>query len=98
MPITYQFQKNHLQKNIIIIKKIGFQDFPTNEDNTNIQGKFKEADTKLELFYRTHKKTTASTELIQMLQEGRYPGLGVVKKLSIKNHLELIEDILSKSI
>lgn len=70
----------------------------SNEDNTNIQGKFQEADAKLELFYRTHKKTTASTELIQMLQEGHYPGLGVVKKLSIKNHLELIEDILSKSI
>ena len=31
MPITYQFQKNYLQKNIIIIKKIDFQDFPTTQ-------------------------------------------------------------------
>lgn len=70
----------------------------SNEDNTNIQGKFREADTKLKLFYSSHKNTTASIELVQLLNEGRYPGLGVVKKLSIKNHLELIEDILSKSI
>lgn len=70
----------------------------SNEDNTNIQRKFFEADTKLEQFYRKHENTTASIELVQMLQEERYPGLGVVKKLSIKNHLELIEGILSKSL
>ena len=70
----------------------------SNEDNTNIQRKFFEADTKLEQFYRKHENTTASIELVQMLQEEREPGLGVVKKLSIKNHLELIEGILSKSL
>lgn len=66
-----------------------------NSDNTNIPGKFYEAATKLKAFYSGIQGTQASSELIAILDANRYPGLGVLKKLSIKNHLELIENYLT---
>lgn len=66
-----------------------------NSDNTNIAGKFYEAATKLKAFYAGIPGTQASSELIAILVAKRYPGLGVLKKLSIKNHLELIENYLT---
>ncbi len=66
-----------------------------NSDNTNIPGKFYEAATKLKTFYSGIQGTQASSELIAILDANRYPGLGVLKKLSIKNHLELIENYLT---
>jgi hypothetical protein len=69
----------------------------TNDDTSNIQRKFFEAANKLSVFYLTKARPTpACEEIIKMLGEGRYPGLGVLKKLSIKNHLQLIEQILSE--
>lgn len=65
-----------------------------NSDNTNIPGKFYEAAIKLKAFYSGILGTHASSELIAILDANRYPGLGVLKKLSIKNHLELIENYL----
>ncbi len=65
-----------------------------NSDNTNIPGKFYEAAIKLKAFYSGIRGTHASSELIAILDANRYPGLGVLKKLSIKNHLELIENYL----
>ena len=67
-----------------------------NSDNTNIPGKFYEAATKLKTFYSEIQGTQASSELIAILDASRYPGLGVLKKLSIKNHLELIENYLTQ--
>lgn len=67
-----------------------------NSDNTNIPGKFYEAATKLKAFYTGIPGTQASSELITILDANRYPGLGVLKKLSIKNHLELIEKYLTR--
>lgn len=68
----------------------------SNTDNTNIPGKFYEAATKLKAFYTGIPGTQASSELIAILDANRYPGLGVLKKLSIKNHLELIENYLTR--
>lgn len=67
----------------------------SNEDQSNIQGKFAEAAQKASIFIRNNGIITpASIELCKYYDEAKYPGLGMVKKLSIKNHLELIYSIL----
>lgn len=71
----------------------------TNFDQTNIQGKFAEASEKVISFFRAHPlgfESTALSELENYLNDAKYPGLGVVKKISIKHHLELILNILSQ--
>ena len=68
----------------------------TNEDQSNIQGKFFEAAIKLKRFFEDKERTLAIDDLIQLLNEGKYPGLGVIKKLSIRNHIELMNRILSE--
>jgi len=72
-------------------------------DNTrgreNIQGKFQEAATKIGPFYEEggYPATHAVTEFIRRAQsDDGYPGLGYIKKLSIENHLELINRLLQK--
>lgn len=70
----------------------------TNDDQSNIQRKFFEAATKVKRFFADRDKTTAINELIQLLDEQKYPGLGVIKKLSIRNHIELMNRILSEGI
>jgi len=68
----------------------------TNDDNSNIQGKFGEAAEKAIFFFRALPYTNkAIDELSRYYVEGQYPGLGVLKKLSIKSHLELINSILT---
>lgn len=67
----------------------------TNDDHSNIQRKFFEAATKAKSFFASKPKTMAVTELIKLLDDKRYPGLGIVKKLSIRNHIELMNSILS---
>ena len=63
----------------------------SNETNSDIRGKFKEAATKIEPFYKNKKKTKAVKEIIDKAKDPNgYPGLGYLKKLSVKNHLELI--------
>lgn len=68
----------------------------TNDDQSNIQRKFFESTTKVKDFFADRSKTTAINELIQLLDDGKYPGLGIIKKLSIKNHIELMNRILSE--
>ena len=68
----------------------------TNDDQSNIQRKFFEAATKLKYFLTDRTKTTAINELITLLDDEKYPGLGVIKKLSIKNHIELMNSILTE--
>lgn len=68
-----------------------------NYDQSNIKGKFHEAAQKIEPFYNgcdiVH--TSAVDELIEKSKsDDGYPGLGYLKKLSVKNHLELINRIL----
>lgn len=56
----------------------------------NIQQKFKEAAEDVRDFFAGKKQTTGITALVQYLSEGKYPGLGVLKKLSMKNHITLM--------
>jgi len=69
----------------------------TNDDRSNIQGKFAEAAEKAVTFLdEKNIHTFASEELREYYNKGNgtYPGLGMVKKISIKNHIELINEIL----
>lgn len=69
----------------------------TNDDRSNIQGKFAQAAKKAVEFLDEKKiRNYASEELRGYYNNGNgtYPGLGMVKKISIKNHLELMNNIL----
>ena len=69
----------------------------TNLGRENIQGKFAEAAKKAVRFLDSENiHTNASEELRCYYNNGKgtYPGLGMVKKISIKNHLELVNSIL----
>jgi hypothetical protein len=68
----------------------------TNDDQSNIQRKFFEAAVKAKRFFQNVPKTDAVNELIRLLDEQKYPGLGIIKKLSIKNHIELMNRIFSE--
>ncbi len=70
----------------------------TNDDDSNIQGKFGEAAEKAVDFFTQHNLSNeAIRELTELYQQQRYPGLGVIKKISIKNHIELMYQILRGS-
>lgn len=65
----------------------------TNATQSDIQGKFAEAAKKAVDFCETQDlSNTAISELRQDYNDFHYPGLGVVKKISIKNHLLVIAD------
>lgn len=71
----------------------------TNDDRSNIQGKFAEAAEKAIAFFdKMNIHNCASEELREYYNNGNgtYPGLGMVKKISIKNHLELINGLLTE--
>jgi hypothetical protein len=71
----------------------------TNDDNTNIQGKFGEAVEKaVRYFERLPYSNNSIHELSTYYREGQYPGLGILKKVSIKNHLELMNGILTSKV
>ena len=68
----------------------------SNDDRANIQGKFAEAVEKAVFFLDENKiDNEATNDLRKNFKDGKYPGLGTVKKISIKNHLELINEILT---
>jgi hypothetical protein len=67
----------------------------SNGDIANVGGKFLEAAGKLVAFLDERNiRTRAADVMRRHVQDGTYPGLGIVKKLSIQNHLELLVDIL----
>ena len=69
----------------------------TNDDNTNIHKKFREAVEKAVTFFESIPYSNESiAELTGYFRRDQYPGLGVLKKISIKNHLELMNSILSQ--
>lgn len=41
-----------------------------------------------------HLNTSATNEIIEISDEGRFPGLGYLKKLSIKHHIELVNQLM----
>lgn len=62
----------------------------------NVQGKFAQAAQKAVEFCKNLPLINSATiELKSYLEEGRYPGLGTVKKISIKNHLLVISHFLN---
>jgi hypothetical protein len=74
----------------------------TNDDITNVAGKFAEA---LEAFMqwyqspefnRDQNDSTALVEFKRMYDQQQYSGLGVVKKLSIEHHLEIMGRYLNE--
>jgi len=68
----------------------------TNGDLANVGGKFLEAVGKLVSFLDQVDIHTAAADVMRShLASSTYPGLGIVKKLSIQNHLELVAGILS---
>lgn len=67
----------------------------TNDSIANVQGKFAEAAEKAIHFCQTYPlDNIAIQELREYYNEGRYPGLGTVKKISIKNHLLIVSEFL----
>lgn len=69
----------------------------SNDSIANVQGKFAEAAEKAVAFIEESKITnSAAMELKDYFTRPHYPGLGVVKKISIKNHLLIIEDYLNR--
>jgi hypothetical protein len=69
-----------------------------NGDTANVGGKFLEAAGKLVAFLDQHDIHTNASEVMRnQVATSSYPGLGIVKKLSIQNHLELVSGILSRS-
>lgn len=61
------------------------------EDNADTPGKFAEALAKLIPFINEKGiHTVACSQFRQIAQDGSYPGLGSIKKLSILNHIELV--------
>lgn len=71
----------------------------TNETQENIQGKFSEAGRKVIIFFSEHPDYytgEAIAELNSYIHNGKYPGLGMIKKISVKHHLELISSILGE--
>lgn len=71
----------------------------SNNDQSNIRGKFHEAAIKIEPFYNEggYSHTIAVDELIEKASsDNGYPGLGYIKKQSLLNHLELMDRVLTR--
>jgi hypothetical protein len=70
----------------------------TNYDQTNIRGKFQEAAMKIAPFFEGRVPITQTVrELIERSDDSNgYPGLGYLKKLSVKNHLELVRVLINE--
>jgi len=67
----------------------------TNDSIANVQGKFAEAAAKAVEYCRNNGlSNSAITELETYFDTEHYPGLGTVKKLSIKNHLLVLSNFL----
>lgn len=71
----------------------------SNEDTTDVAGKFREAVEKLYKWYNqsdVRQLTTGLKILINHYDQGTYPGLPTLKKLSIMHHLELMDNFLNR--
>lgn len=71
----------------------------TNDSDVNPQGKFAEAALKATTFCRQNKLNNSAISLLNnYYSSGKYPALGVIKKISIKNHLIVVSEFLNNSI
>ena len=67
----------------------------SNDSIANVQGKFAEAALKAVTYCReNHLTNSAIQELENYFEEEHYPGLGVTKKISIKNHILIVHEYL----
>lgn len=67
----------------------------TNDSIVNVQGKFAEAAEKAVTFCESEKlSNSAIEELKKNFYDQHYPGLGTVKKISIKNHIVVVNEYL----
>jgi len=70
----------------------------SNDSIANVQGKFAEAAEKAVTYCRVnHLTNSAILELETFFDDEHYPGLGTVKKISIKNHLLIVGQYLRNS-
>ena len=68
----------------------------TNDSIANVQLKFAEAASKaIQFVTEQHLDNAAISELKNYFEAEKYPGLGTVKKISIKNHLIIVSDYLN---
>lgn len=68
----------------------------TNEDSTDVAGKFEEALNKLIKFKNeVGIKSVACKQFEELYRSGSYPGLGSIKKLSILHHIEFVFTFLN---
>ncbi|QED38080.1 sce7725 family protein [Antarcticibacterium arcticum] len=77
--------------------QIWIRHFTSNSNDTiaDVQGKFGEAARKAVEYCRSHNlQNSAIIELEDYFDQGHYPGLGMVKKISIKNHITLVANYL----
>lgn len=69
----------------------------TNDSIANVQGKFAEAAEKAVNYCRSNGITNSATEELESyFNNEHYPGLGTVKKISIKNHLLTVGQYLNR--
>lgn len=67
----------------------------SNDSIADVQGKFGEAARKAVEYCRAqHIENSAISELEEYYDAGHYPGLGMVKKISLKNHLIVVRNYL----
>ncbi len=68
----------------------------SNEDSTDVAGKFAEALKKLIAWVDLNnpEETLAIREFRDLYKNGHFPGLGSIKKLSIMNHIELVLSLI----
>ena len=86
--ITFFDKKNRLMIKHFKSDSIG--------DTNDTAKKFYEAVSKFVEWNKEHKLNTyAANELERLHRNGLYPGLGTIKKLSLMNHIELIDSFLN---
>ncbi len=69
----------------------------SNDSIANVQGKFAEAAGKAVTYCRKNQlSNSAIIELENYFDDEHYPGLGMVKKISVKNHLLVVAEYLKK--
>lgn len=94
LPYCVVIHMTYLDKNNRLMIK-HFKSY-SNDDIKDTAKKFYEAVGRFVEWNKTVKlDTIAAKELERLYQEGQYPGLGTIKKLSIMNHLEIISRYLS---
>ncbi len=88
LPRAVAIHLTYLEDNQIKVKHFVSD---SNEDTSDIGGKFSEAINKLVIWSNLNQINTSASEEFRSLQlRGHFPGLGTLKKLSIMNHIELI--------